>query len=477
MLAALHCLDELLADAVARWHAVQGADPFRGLHIGPEDVERWLAATGAEPDPISAGLTSVMTRAVTAALDDPVFHWLTAEFSLTAFHAAALIITFAPELDLRYERLFAYLQDDVGKRRPTVDLILRLLCPDRTNRAMWLGEFGPGAPLVRNRLIAVSRNAEAPLLSAPVQLDDQIAAVLLRHDQLDNRLTGFCRVSAANKDLGVLPIAPEWHRALPPLLASARAEHRPLRFYLQGPSGVGKGQLAEAIATRLGARLVTADLAALRQLSDMGERLRLTFREVWLKGGILYLTGVDGLREDWAHFSTLLRLVAADSGVTVLSGHGPWNAAELDATGILPLAFDVTAPGVQRASWARPSTMPALPSPTTSCHCSLNAFASHQLRPARPPWRRSTAPAGAQPHRVAATPGRPSTISLSPRACRAGRNWQRLPGASSQSAAGRTSSCHRNRSTSCTKSAPASPATAAFCVTGASRGGSVLAKG
>ena len=30
MLAALRCLDELLANAVARWHAVQGADPFRG---------------------------------------------------------------------------------------------------------------------------------------------------------------------------------------------------------------------------------------------------------------------------------------------------------------------------------------------------------------------------------------------------------------------------------------------------------------
>ncbi len=72
MLATLRCLDELLANAVARWHAVQGADPFRGLHIGPDDVERWLAATGAEPDPISAGLTSVVTRAVTARSRTPL---------------------------------------------------------------------------------------------------------------------------------------------------------------------------------------------------------------------------------------------------------------------------------------------------------------------------------------------------------------------------------------------------------------------
>ncbi|MBV9201159.1 MAG: AAA family ATPase [Alphaproteobacteria bacterium] len=353
MLAAIRCVDELLANGVARWHAVQGADPFRGLHIGPEEVERWLGAADAEPEPISAGLTSVMTRAVNAALDDSVFRWLVGEFALTAFQAAALVIAFAPELDLRYERLFAYLQDDVGKRRPTVDLLLRLLCPDRTRRALWLGEFGSGAPLVQNRLITVARNPEAPLLSAPVQLDYQIAAVLLRHGQLDSRLVGFCKVSAATRDFGGLPIAPEWHKALPALLASAREERRPLRFYLQGPSGVGKGHLADAIAARLGARLVTADLGALRQLSDIGERLRLTFREVWLKGGVLYLTGVDGLREDGAQFSALLGLISADPGVTVLSGHSTWSAAELDATGIIPLAFDVTAPGVQRASWTR----------------------------------------------------------------------------------------------------------------------------
>ena len=223
MLAAIRCLDELLANAVAKWHAVQGADPFRGLRIGPEEVERWLGETGAQPEPISGGLTSMMSGAVTAALEDPVFHWLADEFALTAFQAAALIIALAPELDLRYERLFAYLQDDVGKRRPTVDLILRLLCPDRTRRALWLGEFGSGAPLVRNRLIAVARNPEAPLLSAPVQLDDQIASVLLRHGQLDARLVGFCKVSAAARELGGLPIAPEWHQALPALLASAAA--------------------------------------------------------------------------------------------------------------------------------------------------------------------------------------------------------------------------------------------------------------
>lgn len=40
-----------------------------------------------------------------------------------------LLICLAPELDLRYEKLYAYLQDDVTKKRPTVELALNLLSP------------------------------------------------------------------------------------------------------------------------------------------------------------------------------------------------------------------------------------------------------------------------------------------------------------------------------------------------------------
>ena len=39
-----------------------------------------------------------------------------------------LVICLAAEVNLKYERLYAYLHDDVTKKRPTVDLVLRLLC-------------------------------------------------------------------------------------------------------------------------------------------------------------------------------------------------------------------------------------------------------------------------------------------------------------------------------------------------------------
>ena len=38
------------------------------------------------------------------------------------------MIALAPEIDLRYERLYAYLHDDVSRRHPSVDLALNLDC-------------------------------------------------------------------------------------------------------------------------------------------------------------------------------------------------------------------------------------------------------------------------------------------------------------------------------------------------------------
>src|SRR5205085_748451 len=55
----------------------------------------------------------------------PRLERLRALFGLSDFERDVVLIALAAEIDLKYERLFAYLQDDVTKKRPTVDLALR----------------------------------------------------------------------------------------------------------------------------------------------------------------------------------------------------------------------------------------------------------------------------------------------------------------------------------------------------------------
>src|SRR5262245_2591441 len=126
---ALRRLDQLLERAVVAANEAFGPeaqlDRFRGLHISPEEVERLLARDPAAPtfhiySPEPEGSFSYEETSRLA--------WIADSYGLSQFDLDLLLVALAPELDLRYERLYAYLQDDVTRKRPSIDLTLNLLC-------------------------------------------------------------------------------------------------------------------------------------------------------------------------------------------------------------------------------------------------------------------------------------------------------------------------------------------------------------
>src|ERR1700675_1281761 len=127
LLPALHRLDHMLERAVAAAETAYGTqaatDPYRGLYITRDDVERLLIR---EP-----GAPVLLARTQDAAVsvpDFPCLTWLQRTFGLSPFYLDVILIALAPEVDLRYERLYAYLQDDISRKRPSVNLALNLLC-------------------------------------------------------------------------------------------------------------------------------------------------------------------------------------------------------------------------------------------------------------------------------------------------------------------------------------------------------------
>src|SRR5215472_2613844 len=59
-----------------------------------------------------------------------------------------LLIALAPELEPRYETLYAYLQNDVTRKRPTVDLSLNLICRTEQEKVQARDMFSPDCPLL-----------------------------------------------------------------------------------------------------------------------------------------------------------------------------------------------------------------------------------------------------------------------------------------------------------------------------------------
>src|SRR6185369_11410803 len=120
-------------------------------------------------------------------------------WDFTEFDTSVLLLAVAPEIDLGYERIYAYLQDDVTKRWPTVDLALSLLCDTQDARLEQRTRFAPDAPLMRSgllRLAVDSGKSDAPLLAHQLRLDERAVSLLLGKNNLDSRLASFCELTS-----------------------------------------------------------------------------------------------------------------------------------------------------------------------------------------------------------------------------------------------------------------------------------------
>jgi AAA+ superfamily predicted ATPase len=208
------------------------------------------------------------------------------------------MVCLAAELDLKYERLYAYLQDDVTKKRPTVDLIVRLLCPTFEDRLAARRSFSGDAPLVRWNVVSLNDDpgSRRPVLLARyLKLDDRIAGYLLGSDAIDARLASFVPLPDAEGRVGLGPDVQarlsRWAEAWGRSWAGAA----PI-VLLHGRYGTGRGAAAEHLAVALGRPRLLLSAAQLAK-SELGleEGAKLAEREALLTGAVLVWCDVAGL--------------------------------------------------------------------------------------------------------------------------------------------------------------------------------------
>jgi len=264
-------LNALLARAVERQAQLLGPasllDPWRGMHLTVEDVR---AAMSTAPllalDPKAGACALIATQART----EPRFARMMQLLRLSELEIATVVLLLAPELDLRYERIYAYLQDDISRKRPSLDLIARLLCPGVESRIAFLRTFEQAAPLVRSGVVEWQGSPDAPLLARPLALDALWRNYLFGGDELDQGLASCARLLLADScGLEQAFVDERIVARLDQLVDAAKAGKGDPQLLLTGPHGAGKARLSKALAHELGLRLLVVDVRDCANVAEL----------------------------------------------------------------------------------------------------------------------------------------------------------------------------------------------------------------
>jgi hypothetical protein len=348
LLAELERIDLLIRSRVAHLRRVQSEDEhFRGLYISEREVDALLARPLGEPQwlhgsdrgqliDVDAALrelaqTTACRRAASAEHGiDLRLDRLARTFRLDAFDIDVLLVCLAVEIDLRYEKLYAYLQDDVTKKRPSVDLAIHLVGWPNDDLLEARRHFLAPAPLIRHQLVHLledPQQPQPPLLARILKPDDRIVGFLFEIDELDTRLRDAVTVVTPKCSLDDLlleddartPFRNAW---LAPVQALDNVPSSVM--VLEGRAGAGKRSIAEALCHERQRELLVVDVSAISFEPEPAPGspstrwagvASLVEREAALRCAAVHWRGIDALTGEAQRnqFTSLLRAVDAGS--------------------------------------------------------------------------------------------------------------------------------------------------------------------
>jgi hypothetical protein len=290
------------------------ADPFRGLYISDETALQ-------------------LSRGESASSADQRLEAITRALGLDLLDSAVLAVCAAPELNPRFGRLYAYLQDDVTRKLPSARLVGHLLEGEGVSAADVMTSFDREGPLRRLGAVKLLGDAQTPLAERPIKVADRLAAFLLGARMDD--LPAPVRVR--------LPPMPRHDPGREQAVAATAAIlRRPssLPVVLAGPD-------AEALLSKaLGRPLVVVHVRDIEQRDVMADALLISAME----GRPLVFEGCEDL--DPGERAKLLRAIEQRPERTVLTAPSRGAALALGDRTVLLVEAPPPTYGERRQAWA-----------------------------------------------------------------------------------------------------------------------------
>ncbi|MCZ7357500.1 MAG: AAA family ATPase [Candidatus Methanoperedens sp.] len=362
----LHRIDLMVRSNLKNREIGQDADDFQGLYISEKEVNTILQNPPYEikkNDPlyqdiekIRAAAFEINKRKIESINNGKELrlHILTEIFHLKPFEVDAILICLASELDLRYEKLYSYMQNDVTRKRPTVDLVIKLLCSSIEEKFRAREYFSTTAPLIKNRLVyLIGDGQEISLLSKSIKMDERIISFLMGTDCIDRRIEIFSSIIEPKKSLNDVIFEDDPKNRLVELIKQLSSSKAPLIIFLHGGYGTGKKMFAEVICRELGKPMLLVNSKALMK-DESFETSGIILREALLQNSYIYIEGIDALwkEKDRIDVTNLIQGLDVSPNWIFLSGELPWEPpAVMDNHMFISIQFPPPSFALRKRLW------------------------------------------------------------------------------------------------------------------------------
>ncbi|NOT54932.1 MAG: ATP-binding protein [Deltaproteobacteria bacterium] len=307
--AELQRLDLLLHREILRLRANYqlSLDEFRGLYISDEQVNQLINRSldyegpTSVMDELTAQAESLRAFACSRGCPDSPWQKLVTEFSLSSIERDILLLAVAREVDLKYETLLAYLNNDITRKWPTFDVAMRVCAATAEDRLDVRRCLQPQANLFGSGLLQpiASTTDGRSWLATGFSVAPVVPHYLSGTPCLDARLTPFVEERKTCVEWERLPVSSDLLntlRRLPHLFANA-SSGGPI-VILSGRNGSGRGLAAEAVCYELGLSLLRVDLEALRASGEnVGRLTQALLLQQRLQAAGLLLTRCEALSD------------------------------------------------------------------------------------------------------------------------------------------------------------------------------------
>ena len=329
---ALFRLDALLSNAcrVASEAYNSGQDRFRGLYINKEEVARLLGrAPLSPPFQWDEDSNSLLQGAHS---ENSPFALLGKKFGLSDFDLDVLLMVLAPEIDIRYEKIYAYLQDDVTRKRPTLDLVLNVLTSSLELRLECLTHFASPSPLIDHGILLFGNSPEhtrGSWLSSELQIDESVVRYLLGEQMPADPLKHFSTWVKVDQDQNPWNDVPKNRQ-----FENARRAYQSkcgLHLHLYGAEKRVRKEYAMEMAQYVGAPLLIVHMPSVLEGSkDIRKTLRRMFLHCRLWDATVLLDDLDSVVESGSGyiFRQIQQMLACWKGISWTTASAPWLGTE-----------------------------------------------------------------------------------------------------------------------------------------------------